>query len=319
MRPRPVIRAWSGAVVAVVLVVLGATVSAVGAPAAPPKCPDGTVPSQSDNGWLCVPAQTPPVPGLPPGENPGGSGSTPRVCRFDYTGEVVPCSDEYGIWDSARQCYAFEWQTPFAPDDPIWKGNDPEEGSIWGCDTDFASPRNTWFVPHSENPADPGTVAERVVESIPLVKPTVRMSPRAETYVGLETWLWVNPSEWRTVTGSAAAGGTVVTVKAEPLRVVWDLGGERTACSSAGRPWTTGMGASARTDCSHVFRQTSNARPNGVLPVTTQIIYSATWTCSGACSASSGSLGEVNGFVSDPLAVRVGEIQSIVIRTGVGR
>lgn len=319
MRPAPVIRAVAATLMAGVFLALGATVPVAGAPTpidtlAAQTCPPGEKPRQGQTGWMCVPASDPGDPDSLGDKSPDDSGTTPRVCRRRYGGEEVPCSTEDGIWNWERSCYA----SPMVPQPPpgysSWDGHEASEGSIWLCTR--VTPWKPWFVPASESPDDPGTVAERVVESIPLVRPTVRLSPRAETYVGLETWLWVNPGQWRTVTGSATAGATVVRVVAEPLRVVWDLGGEEVSCASAGRPWVVGMSGSARTDCSHVFAQTSRSRPGGVLPVTAQIIYSAEWTCTGMCSASSGSLGEVNGFVSEPLAVRVGEIQTIVTHTG---
>ena len=314
MRPHPLIRAVPGALLAAVLLVLGTTVPVT---AAPPKCPDGTIPSKQTDGWICIPATSPEDPESPGKGDPGGTGTTPRVCH-NGAGEV-PCSNDFGVWDSAQQCYA----APFAPQppagDPMWEGHDASEGSVWGCDPTMIGPWLPWFVPASETPADPGTVAESVVETMPLVKPTVRMapSPPAQTYVNMETWLWVNPDEWRTVTASATAGATVVTVKAEPVEVVWDLGGETFTCSSPGRPWTAGMTARARTNCSHVFTRTSTAQPDGVIFASTQIIYRAAWTCTGVCSSSAGSLGDVRGFASDRVAVRVGEIQSLVTDTGV--
>src|SRR5690606_16795139 len=66
-------------------------------------------PPQIGTGWLCASASTPKVPATPGNQNPSNSGTTPRVCRDEQLGEEVPCSNYIGVWDSARQCYAFEW------------------------------------------------------------------------------------------------------------------------------------------------------------------------------------------------------------------
>lgn len=287
----------------------------------PPSCPDGTVPSQppGGSGWICIPAVDPGNGGGNGGEEPGNGGTTPgSTACYDENGKKIPCTSEYGTWNSARQCYAKPLvPQPNADQTEYWKGNDPATGSIWVCSgAGVAIPANTWFVPGGEAPPDPGEMAETIVKAMPLVKPTVHMAPQPPlmTYVGLETWLWMGENQWRNVTGSASIGDTTVSVVAEPIRVTWDLGDGIETCTSAGRKWEKGMSSEEQTDCSYVFQHVSDFQPNGVFPVTATISYAVSWTCSGTCIAGAGALGEIPGFTSDVSTIRVGERQSVVVR-----
>lgn len=198
----------------------------------------------------------------------------------------------------------------------MWEGHDASEGSVWGCDRTVAILDNTWFVPDQEPPPDPGVMAQKIVESMPLVKPTVSMAPATPlmTYVGLPTWLWLGQNQWRKVSGSATVRATTVTVVAEPIRVVWDLEDGTRTCTSAGRPWVTGMSSEEETDCSYAFQHVSDFKDDQMFRVTAAIAYAVDWRCSGTCISATGTLGEVPGAASDPVGIQVGERQSVVIR-----
>jgi hypothetical protein len=286
----------------------------------PPTCPAGTVPTQppTGGGWICIPAAD-------PGEDPGPGGSDPgdgdttsgsSTC-YDRNGADIPCTNaDGGVWNASRQCYAYPLVPQPPADSQYWEGHAPSEGNVWTCDRSVAIPGNTWFVPGAEAPADPGQLAKSVVESMPLVKPAVHLAPKPPlmTYVGLATWLWMDQNQWHKVTGSATAGPTTVTVVAEPIRVTWDLGDGIETCTSAGREWQKGMSSEEHTDCSFVFQRVSDFEPGGSFKVTAVISYAVNWTCSGTCLAAAGTLGEVPGFPSDAVPIRVGERQSVVIR-----
>lgn len=304
-------------VVAIAVALLGLT-----APSSladdPPSCPAGEVPSAGPLGWICVPATDPGNGGDPGDGEPGDDGSTPgSTACHNASGAEIPCTDEYGaVWNSAQQCYAFAVVPQPPAGDPMWEGHDPSEGAVWGCDRTVSIPENTWFVPGGEAPPDPGEMAETIVKSMPLVKPTVHMAPQPPlmTYVGLPTWLWMGENQWSNVTASATIGSTTVTVVAEPIRVTWDLGDGMETCTSAGRKWQKGMSSDEQTDCSYAFRHVSDFEPDGVFKVTAVISYAVNWTCSGTCLSTAGTLGEVPGFTSDATTIQVGERQSVVIR-----
>lgn len=286
----------------------------------PPQCPAGTVPSQPPNGggWICIPAVDPGDEPEPGQQEPGGGGATPGTtgCR-DSNGVEVPCTNsDGGVWNSGHQCYAYPLVPQPPADSAYWEGNDPSEGNVWTCDRSVAIPGNTWFVPGGETPPDPGQMARTITEAMPLVKPTVHLAPKPPlmTYVGLATWLWVGENQWRDVTGSATAGATTVSVVAEPTRVTWDLGDGTVVCASAGRMWERGMSSDERTDCAYAFQHVSDFQPDGVFDVTAVISYAVSWTCTGTCLAADGTLGEVAGFTSDPVSIRVSERQSVVVQ-----
>ena len=305
-----------GALVAAMLVLLPSPAHA----GEYPNCGEGETPSPfPEGGGVCIPAVDPGDGGDSGGEDPGDGGTTPgsTTCK-DASGAEIPCSTEYGVWSAAQQCYAGALvPQPAADQAAYWKGNDPTAGSIWVCaGQGQALPGNTWYVPGAQAPPDPGEMAETIVESMPLAKPTVHMAPKPPlmTYVGLPTWLWMGENQWSNVTGSATIGATTVTVVAEPIRVTWDLGDGMETCTSAGRKWEPGMSSDEQTDCSYAFQHVSDFEPDGVFNVTATISYAVNWTCSGTCLAAAGTLGEVPGFASDPTGVQVGERQSVVIR-----
>jgi hypothetical protein len=283
----------------------------------PPSCPAGEVPSAGPLGWICIPAVDPGQDPDPGNEDPDDGNTTPGTTAcHDASGAEIPCTNEVGTWSPANQCYAFAIVPQPPAGDPMWEGHDPSEGSVWGCDRTVAIPGNTWFVPGQQAPPDPGEMAETIVGTMALVKPTVNMAPQPPlmTYVGLPTWLWMGENQWKNVTGSATIGNTTVTVVAEPIRVTWDLGDGMETCTSAGRKWQKGMSSDEQTDCSYAFQHVSDFEPDGVFKVTAVISYAVNWTCSGTCLSTAGTLGEVPGFTSDATTIQVGERQSVVIR-----
>jgi hypothetical protein len=72
------------------------------------------------------------------------------------------------------------------------------------------------------------------------------------------------------------------------------------------------MTSRATTDCSYTFETVSNGQPRGAFAVSATLIYDVNWTCSGACLAGAGSLGEVDSLPGRT-ALRVGERQSVVV------
>ncbi|MFE6510276.1 hypothetical protein ACFVBP_21600 [Nocardioides sp. NPDC057764] len=158
-------------------------------------------------------------------------------------------------------------------------------------------------------------MAEDILETMQLAKPSIHMapSPPAMTYVGLETWLWMDRGQWADITDSATIRTTTVTVTAEPTHVAWDLTDGSVNCPSAGRPWIKGMSGSEQTDCSYEFQNVSDRDGgNGAFDVSAQIQYQVDWTCSGLCIEDGGTLGVVPGLAS-AAAIRVGERQSVTV------
>lgn len=242
------------------------------------------------------------------------------ACWDEYTGEAVPCTKDGGWWNNEQQCYASLMQNPPPKSDDVWGGH--TEGAIYNCTGGFGglflgADTLLYWSPTSPGgpaaPADPVGLAERAVDSFKFVQADIHTAPsKGPTLVNLETWLWVPESQWRTLTASASAGPTTVTVTAEPTQVEWDLGEDTQACAGPGRAWHEGLGPEDTT-CYYTYAQTSEDEPNGQYTISASIHYKITWTCEGLCSMPSGELADMAGRAdTDQMAVK----EAIPVLTG---
>lgn len=317
------------AVAGLVLVTLLSRAGVAYADDGPPSCPAGESPQASPAGWVCVVVVSPGSPGGEQavdssGGSTGSTGGAPPVCEDIYSGKEVPCTDPNAgayfpnapVYGGSTACNAFMLQPQPAPGSAMWEGHDPSEGSVWGCDPDFANNRNTFFVPNEEAPTvvDPAVLAQRAVGRMRLVQADARIAPDPDfhTYINIDNWLWLPAGQWETLSLSVAAGPTRVTVTAVPVRVDWDMGdGETKQCTDAGREWKKGMGDAATTTCSYAY--TSLKNPAGdEHTVSAQLVYSVTWTCSGTCLTPSGDLGEIAAPAGDTTTIEVRQRQTVV-------
>lgn len=277
------------------------------------QCPEGSELS-ADLGFICIPVTDPGSESQPVGDDQAGGGGSggPTECRS--SGVVIPCQYAGGNWNSVRKCYLVPTTQP-PPESDVWAGHDPGEGRIYACVKPGAAGNpDLVYVPDGEaTPPDPARLARQALDRLDLTVPSIRMAPAppAMTYVGLETWLWMPESQWATLKKSVTAGGTTVTVTAEPRRAKWDMGAGATTCHDAGREWIVGqMGDRASTNCGYTYQRVSDFQPNKRFQVTSTITFRATWTCIGDCLADEGSLGEVDGLPGRS-TIQVSERQSV--------
>lgn len=276
-------------------------------------CPDGTVPAPGpNNGTICVPAVDPGNAGEG-GDSQNGGGGGPPTCQDN--GEVIPCTTEFGVWFPSQGCYGAPLSPQPAAGEAVWGGHDPSEGKIYSCGVGSAAGGGApWFVTNGAEPLpDPRELAQKALGQLSLATPNIKIAPAPPlaTYVGLETWLWIPEGQWRDLSLTVTAGNTSVTVEAAPKRVDWDLAVGTTSCYSAGREWIKGMPSEANTSCSYTFTTLSDDQPNDQFPITATLIYSATWTCSGACTTPNGDLGDVPSLQGQA-AIEVNERQSVI-------
>lgn len=240
-------------------------------------------------------------------------------CTFND--RQIPCSVEPGgIWIADHHCYAgaTDMYDEYRGEPGLWNGH--TDGSIWICsgfgpDMEDVGSTDIFWLPGPAAPAVDGeALARQALNRMPLARPAIHTAPDDLTYVNLDTWLWMDASQWREITGRASVPTASVRVTATPLQVTWDLTEGSTSCDSAGRAWVRGMSNAEQTSCSHVFKKTSDFQSGGRFPVTAVIAYQVDWTCSGNCIQPSGSLGEVNGPIGQS-TMRVGERQSVVVET----
>lgn len=244
----------------------------------------------------------------------GGVGTGQAKCP-DAPNEKCE-SDMGGIWFTEKGCYAHPMEDQPSADSDLWNGHDPTKGSIWECAGD---PENHYivppfFVPNGSTPAliDPATLAEGAVKEMPLVTADASMAPAAgnPTFLNVDNWLWLPDGQWETVSLRVSAGGTTVTVTAEPVRVTWDVGPEKVTCPDAGREWKDHY-RNESTTCSYAYTELENPRGD-THDVSAQITYAVLWTCSGACLTGSGELGEVTPPAGASTPVEVYQRQTVV-------
>lgn len=253
------------------------------------------------------------------GGTSGSGGAEVHECRTN--GEVIPCTRGGAHWNEQHFCYA----SPTADYDDFrgaengpWAGR--SDGAIYICDgagpdaVDNGSPLYFW-VAVANPPTDGESIARSVLSSMPLVRPSLNLAPTPPqmTYVGLDTWLWIDRGQWVEVAETTSVSSATVRVVATPRRVEWDLGEGTATCASQGQEWVRGSGSAATTDCSYAFTRVSDFEKDGTFGVSAVLTYDVAWTCTGNCLSSSGSLGEASGPVGTS-AIRVGERQSVVVR-----
>jgi len=132
---------------------------------------------------------------------------------------------------------------------------------------------------------DPVVVAEQAAKQLGLSSPTIEMAPPdgSAQLVGLASWLWIDPGQWRALSASASAGPVTATATASPTKVVWAMGdGASVTCDGPGTPYRP-ADPGATTDCSYTWPEP------GSFSVTATIFWSVTWSAVGA--AGGGSLG----------------------------
>ena len=156
---------------------------------------------------------------------------------------------------------------------------------------------------------DPVAVAQQAAQQLGFGSPTIEMAPPdgAPQLVGVVSWLWIDPGQWRTLTASAAAGPVTVTATAVPSKVVWDMGdGDSVTCDGPGTPYSA-SDPNATTDCSYTWPDP------GSFAITATVYWTVTWTATGAPGG--GNLGVQAGPPAQ-VPVTVTESQAINTPTG---
>lgn len=158
---------------------------------------------------------------------------------------------------------------------------------------------------------DPVALAEDALDRVPVPAPVVKMNPSAEQtqVVNVETWLSIDPTQWKAVSATAAAGGVTVTTTASPERVVWRMGnGDQVVCGGPGAVYDASQPTTAQTtDCGYTYRRSSASEPGGEYQVSATVEWSVRWSAVGVAGA--GALGPMRRTTTVP--VRVAEIQAV--------
>ncbi|MFD0279388.1 hypothetical protein ACFVHB_36595 [Kitasatospora sp. NPDC127111] len=229
---------------------------------------------------ICVgvhkPGSTPTPAG---GGGGGGGGGGSQVCQWN--GLVVACHDPVNGWfSSTNGCYYRTTSPQPGPEDPVWQGHKPSDGTIYDVtclysDGSFGAPQPTFFAQDpAPPPPDPAQLATDAWGEVkfPPVKP--RFAPADTKVVGVPVWLWLD--EFAVPPPAvASAGGVTVTVTPRLESVEWDLGDDRpevcTGPQGAGTPYDAHYGAARSPTCGHEFRTGSAVKPGGVFDGTVRV------------------------------------------------
>ena len=182
--------------------------------------------------------------------------------------------------------------------DPCAEAPDPdlcEDGAINGPDAD---------------PVTVDAVVQRAVDSMARPAPRFKTSPAARTYVGIETYLWIDEGSWRTQTANPGPlAGMEVEATSVPKTVVWDLGEQVVRCTGPGVPYDAKAPRTPAGACTHVFKKSSAGQPGGTYKISVTIEWHVSWRCLAGCTD--------NGDFPDPIPglsavdeLVVGEIQT---------
>ena len=153
----------------------------------------------------------------------------------------------------------------------------------------------------------PAQVGQLAVSQLNLTSPSVSMAPPMSqgAVVGLESWMWVSPAEWRPITATATVGGIAATATATPEYVIWQMGNgeQQVRCNGPGDAYDPSIpDQDQSTYCGYTYQQTSAGQPNQDFLVTTTVVFHVTWTSVGAPGG--GDLGLIPGqSTTTPLVV----------------
>ncbi|MBC6457793.1 hypothetical protein [Actinomadura sp. HBU206391] len=139
----------------------------------------------------------------------------------------------------------------------------------------------------------------------PLMK--IQTSPRTRTYVGLRTFLWVDPGQWQPEVTTVSEAGFTVVGTSTPVEVVWNLGEKTITCTGPGTPYDPKGPENQRSTCTHVYEKSSADQAGGEYQISATVNWHVTYTCEPNCA--DGDLGMVPGLGAVE-QLPVGEIQT---------
>jgi hypothetical protein len=195
----------------------------------------------------------------------------------------------------------------------------PNGDGTWRLDRIFQ------FTPGPGAPAAVAVVPPEVVARLALAQirppaPRPQTAPRMglSTIVGISTWMWVDPAQWRPLTASAQVGPTGVTATVTPLNVTWDMGEghdkQPAICHGPGTVYQLDVRDDLQhTDCAYVYQwaSTDHRHDNHLgdsYRATATITWTVTWRTTDGTRT--GTLADLH--TTTTFDIRVKEIQPLV-------
>jgi hypothetical protein len=144
---------------------------------------------------------------------------------------------------------------------------------------------------------------------VPAPDPETSPPLARQAFVGVPTWLWMDPANWSSREESETRGITTVRVRATPTQARWAMGEDGEGlCNGPGVAWQSGM-SEDDTDCSYTFRHSSYGEPDGRFDAEVTVSWMFEWWINGAYQGVFANIDRSTQFT-----IAVGEIQ--IIETG---
>jgi hypothetical protein len=256
-------------------------------------------PGSCQNTNVCVGASNPPGGGGSSGGSGGSGGGGGGVPVCTYQGAYVPCSNQYGAFDSADGCYYAALQPQPPAGDPDWMGHQPGDGAVYTRTCPFqpgSGQANVWLAqaPAAPPVITPAELAQRAIAMIVRSAATVRTAPSAggtrTALVGSPIWLWIQKTgtdyapRTHPLAATASVPGLSVTAEVYVTGVDWDMGDGRSplACGAGGgTPYRSSDGSAASPDCGYSFSRPSIGRPAESYAITATVKWAGYWYVNG--------------------------------------
>ena len=239
------------------------------------------------------------------GQTPGQPGGRALNETWD-----VYCAAAAGPFQEGDEV-EFYGTDQLSPEDVQHLGFDPT-GEYWWwnvtCWRDGAEVHSNEFAVEVTTPVPPEAIRDIATARLEPPPPIPETSPpiARQTFVGVSTWLWLDPSSWTPIEVTETQGLTSVTVRAIPTQAVWSMGdGGQIVCSGPGVAWVSGAAEDA-TDCSYTYEHSSYGHPGGSFAVSVTVTWAFEWWINGVAQ---GGFGSVD--VSTSFAMAVAEIQAV--------
>jgi hypothetical protein len=264
----------------------------------------------------------PPAPVIVTGDNQGGSVTTDVTAPGASGTAGAPVGDTSPA--NARSAITCTWTqlSDFAEGLFFALGSGAAGGHYYDVRCSDGSLSLAVYVPPSAPNVPPevvvaGTLAQQATNRLPLPAPGAQHNPSSDALVGLATWWWVDPLQWRPLQQRTQAGPVWAQVTARPVRSVWDAGdgSDPVVCAGPGQPYDRQRPAREQSsDCTYTYLRSSASQPqrgpdpnDRFFTVTVTVYWQVSWVGSGGTG---GALPEIARSSSFPL--RVVERQTVV-------
>jgi hypothetical protein len=211
-----------------------------------------------------------------PATSPSPTGATPSDDALRNAWNSAGCG-AFGEW-APGSTVSYAYDKPVAPEQLQKMAYDPSVPAAWytvTC-TPAGGPARTAsaILPVSAAgpaapPVNPLVLRDQARAQIQPALPGFAMSPAGSggvpAVVNLETFMWLVPGYWRTVSRDNSQGAVAVRVEAAPVAVRWVMGdGSVRDCAGPGVAWSPGIrGGAGLGECTHRYRHASSTVPGG--------------------------------------------------------